>query len=264
MTRHRLPGMRRGITRAAVAAAAAVVLVAACGGASPSPVDVSGAWQLTGGTIDGAPFPVVAEAPVTLSVRGTTISGRSPCNHYGGEIVVDGEGSRIELTSMTQMACEQRVMAAETIFLAALPRVREATSDAERLMLTGPGVELSFERLPPPPVSAMVDTNWVLESLTSTDVFVSVAGDPATLRMEATGTFVGGTGCRTFSGRWIEEGGGIRPIDFRMDPGECPAELAAQDGHVTGVLEGFRPSVEGETLTLTGENGQGLVYRARE
>jgi heat shock protein HslJ len=237
------------------------MLVVGCGSPSPSPVDVSGEWQLTGGAVDGAPFPVVADAPVTLSVTGTTIGGRSPCNHYGGEIVVDGGGSRFEMTSMTAMACEDPVMAAEAVFVAALPRVRGATLDGDRLILAGTGVELTFDRLPPVPVADMVGTDWVLESLISGDVASSPAGDPATLRLEA-GTISGSTGCRTFRGRWVLANGGVMPTDFGMDQTECPPQLAEQDSHVVGVLEGFRASVDGQQLTLAGDRGRGLIYRA--
>jgi hypothetical protein len=45
--------------------------------------------------------------------------------------------------------------------------------------------------------------------------------------------------------------------------GECAPDLADQDGHIWSVLEGFRASVEGDTLTLTGDGGVGLIYRAR-
>jgi heat shock protein HslJ len=255
---YRLPTVvRTPIFRLLVAA----ILVVGCGGSTSSPIDVSGTWQLTGGTVDGAPFPVVPDAPVTLSVASSEIGGRSPCNHYGGRIVVDDNGSRFEMTSMTAMACEEPVMAAEAIFIAALPRVRGATRDGDRLTLSGPGVELTFDRLPPVPVADIVGTEWILESLVSGDVASSVAGEPATLRLEAGGTFSGSTGCRTFSGRWVLANGGISPTDLGME-GECPAELTEQDGHIVGVLEGFRASVDGQRLTLTGERGDGLIYRA--
>ncbi len=110
------------------------------------PVDATGSWQLTGGTVDGAPFPQVADAPVTMTVAGTEISGQSPCNHYGGRVVVDGTGTRFELGEMTARGCEQPVMAAEAVFVAALPRVRAVAHDGARLILTGPGVELIFEK----------------------------------------------------------------------------------------------------------------------
>jgi heat shock protein HslJ len=108
----------------------------------------------------------------------------------------------------------------------------------------------------------MVGTDWVLESLLSTDVVVSVAGDPATLRFEPSGSFRGSTGCRTFAGTWVPADGGIATTELAMDLTECPPELAQQDGHVVSVLEQFRPSVDGQTLTLDGDTGQGLIYRA--
>jgi heat shock protein HslJ len=240
----------------------AAILVVGCGESTSSPVDVSGVWQLTGGTVDGAPFPVVPDAPVTLSVAGSEIGGRSPCNHYGGRIVVDGGGSRFEMTSMTAMACEQPVMAAEAVFVAALPRIRGATLDGDRLILAGTGVELTFDRLPPVPVADMVSRDWVLESLISGDMASSPAGEPATLRLEASGTIGGSTGCRTFRGRWVLANGGVMPTDFGMDQTECPPQLAEQDSHVVGVLEGFRVSVDGQQLTLAGDRGRGLIYRA--
>jgi heat shock protein HslJ len=135
--------MARGLVTALLAA---MVVVVGCGTPAPSPIDVSGAWQLTGGTVDAAPFPLVADAPVTMTVGGTEISGRSPCNHYGGRLLVDGTGVRFEMTEMTAMACEQPVMAAEAVFVAALPRVRGAARDGARLLLIGPGVELIFEK----------------------------------------------------------------------------------------------------------------------
>jgi heat shock protein HslJ len=159
----------------------AAILVIGCGGSTSSPIDVSGVWQLTGGTVDGAPFPVVPDAPVTLSVVNSEIGGRSACNHYGGRIVVDGGGSRFEMTSMTEMACEEPVMAAEAIFVAALPRVRDATRDGDRLTLSGPGVELAFDRLLPVPVADLVGTDWVLESLVSGEAVSTVAGDAGDL-----------------------------------------------------------------------------------
>lgn len=112
---------------------------------SPGPVSLEGDWQLASGTVDGAPFPVVAGSPITLIVQGTEIKGQAACNQYGGTLsVVDG-GPRLSMSSMTEMACEEPVMAAEAAFSAALPRVTAATSDGERLTLSGQGVELVFE-----------------------------------------------------------------------------------------------------------------------
>ena len=141
--------MHRLLTAAVVALAASVLVLGCNPREAPStagPIDLAGDWQLASGMVDGAPFPVVAASPITLIVQGTEISGRAACNQYGGVLsVVDG-GPRLSMTSMTEMACEEPVMAAEAAFSAALPRVTAAARDGERLTLTGQGVELVFER----------------------------------------------------------------------------------------------------------------------
>lgn len=250
-----------------LATVAVTVVLGACDTSSPDPggagqVDVTGAWQMSSGTIDGVVLAAGDDSPITLTVKGTEISGRSACNHYGGEIVFQEGRPRFTLTYMTQMACAEPVMALEAAFTAVLPRVVGAARDGDRLTLTGPGVELVFDRLAPVPLAQLVGTDWVLDSIVAGDVVSSVAGDPATLRLDAGGTFKGSTGCRTFSGRWVEADGGIRPTDLGMDQTECPPDLAGQDGHVVGVLEGFRVAIEGQTLTLTGDGGDRLIYRA--
>ena len=224
-------------------------------------VDASGAWQMSSGVVDGVGFRIIPDAPITMTVKGSEVGGRSACNHYGAAMVVEDGGLRLRVTSMTQMACPEPAMSTETAFVAAVERVTGATRDGDRLTLAGPGVELTFDRLPPVPFAALIGTDWALESLISGDAVSSVAGEPATLRLEADGTFNGSTGCRTFKGRWVEANGGITPTDLAMD-GECPPELASQDGHVVGVLEGFRVSIDGDVLTLTGDGGEGLTYRA--
>ena len=256
--------MHRLLTAFVVAAA---LLVLGCNAreAPPTagPVSLEGDWQLASGTVDGAPVPGVAGSPITLTVQGITIGGRAACNHYGGDLAVDADGGpHFNVTSMTEMACEEPAMAAEAAFLAAMPRVASVAREGDRLSLTGQNVELVFDRLAPPPVAEMVGTDWILESLVDGDAVSSVAGEGATLRFEEDGTVRGGTGCRTFAGRWIEAGGGITFPEWGMDQAECDPGLQSQDSHVVGVLEGFRVAIDGQTLTLTGDGGEGLIYRA--
>jgi heat shock protein HslJ len=227
------------------------------------PVSLEGDWQLASGTVDGAPFPIAPGSQITLTVQGITIGGRAACNHYGGDLAVDADGGpHFNVTSMTEMACEEPVMAAEAAFLAAMPRVDSVGRDGDRLSLTGQNVELVFDRLAPPPVAEMVGTDWVLESPVDGQAVSSVAGDRATLRFEEAGTVRGSTGCRTFSGKWIQANGGITLPEWGMDQTECDPALQAQDSHVVGVLEGFRVAIDGQTLTLSGDGGEGLIYRA--
>lgn len=118
------------------------------------------------------------------------------------------------------------------------------------------------ERIAPPPADDLVDTSWVLETLFVGDVASAALGEPATLELSSGGTFSGSTGCRTFTGTWIEEGEQILATTMSMGEGECPAELAEQDGHVVSVVgDGFVPTIEESLLTLTDPGSIGLVYR---
>lgn len=110
-------------------------------------VDAVGDWQLIRGTVDGVDIPLMADSPVTMTVEGSRVSGRAACNQYGGEIVVaDGE-VRFGALMQTEMACEEPLMSIESAFLGAMSRVRAAAAQDDGLTLSGPGVELAFERL---------------------------------------------------------------------------------------------------------------------
>ncbi len=129
--------------------------VVACGGpgASSIPtvpgVDTTGNWALVRGTDGGVAIGIVADHPITLTVDGLKIGGRAACNTYGGVIVGTDGQLRFTPMSMTEMACDEPSMAAEAAYVAALAKVRSASRTGDRLTMTGPGVELAFDRLPP-------------------------------------------------------------------------------------------------------------------
>lgn len=236
--------------------------------ASPSAstgADPIGSWQLATATVDGEALDLLEDHPVTAVIDGSTIAGRSACNHYGGRLEIAGDGIRIGELGGTAMGCApQAVMNLEQAYLAALGRVRAIEVIDGRLALRGEAVDLRFELLPEAPVTDLVDTTWVLETLFVGDVASPPAGEPATLQLRSDGTFGGSTGCRTFTGRWIEFGEQIQAPELAMGDMECPAELSEQDSHVVSVIgDGFVPSVEGDLLTLLDPGGVGLVYRAQ-
>lgn len=250
----------------------AAVLLAACGSAgapTPSPSDEAfdpeGSWQLTSGRAGGAEIPIVEDHPITLTIEGSEIGGTSACNTYGGRLTVtDG---RLEITDlgMTMMGCEEPVMAAEGAYASALAGVESIGGEGDELVLRGPDVELRFAALAPPPTSELIDTTWVLETVFVGDVAASTVGERATLELRTDGSISGSTGCRSFTGTWIEAGEQIAAPTLTMDGSECPADLTSQDDHVVSVIgDGFVPSVVGDLLTLTDPGGVGLVYRAEK
>lgn len=251
----------------------ALVVLGACGDAdgtaSPAaddPAAATGAWQLVDAEHAGVPLPLMDEHPVTLTIEASTFGGRSACNSYGGE-VTDGVLD-VRTVGGTEMACEPGVMALEVAYHDALevtdgrPRV-----DGDRLVLTGETTTLTFETLPPVPTAELLGTEWVLDSLVhgeaDSSTVSSTVGDPATLLLHEDGSIQATTGCRTLTGRWVESGAEVLLPETAM-AGECPPGAESeQDDHVVAVLgDGFRPAVEGATLTLTDAGGLGLVYRA--
>jgi heat shock protein HslJ len=249
------------------------LLLAACGSpavsATPSAstdADPSGAWQLASATVDGRALELLDDHPITAVIDASIIGGRSACNEYGGRIEMAGEGIRIGELGGTAMACGPAdVMALEQAYLAALGRVRAIEVIGGQLALRGEAVDLRFDPLTELPVAELVDTAWGLETVFVGDVASPPDGEPATLELRSDGTFSGSTGCRTFTGRWIEVGAQIQAPELRMGEAECPAALSEQDSHVVSVIgDGFVPSIEGDLLTLLDPGGVGLVYRAQE
>jgi heat shock protein HslJ len=247
-----------------------VLLAAGCGApggsSTPEPVgDPVGTWQLVTGTSNGVDLPVLADHPITLIVEPSSMGGTAACNSYGAEVSLTGGGVQMGMIEQTLRGCEEAVQAAETAYLSALRNVTRIGMDRDHLVLTGPGVELRFQRLSEPPTAALVDVAWTLETLFVGDVATPAAGDPAMLELRSDGTFTGTTGCRTFNGTWIERGNQIHATAMDMNELECSAELADQDSHVVSVIgDGFVPSIEDGLLTLLDPGGVGLVYRSSE
>jgi len=233
--------------------------------AGSEPADVEGPWALVAGTVDGNAIPLVDGHPITIRFDGTEVGGTAACNSYGGRVTSVDARLTITDLGMTDMACEAAVMAAESAYIGALVKVTRIAAVDDELILDGDDVAMRFERLPLPPTADLVDTVWRLDSVFVGDVASSPLGEPATLELRSDGSLHGSTGCRTFDGTWIEAGEQIDAPTLRMNEAECPAELAAQDSHVTSVIgDGFVPTIADGLLTLVDPGGVGLVYRAGE
>jgi heat shock protein HslJ len=236
--------------------------LAACGQAA-EPASIAGAWQLEEGTLDGDPIPLVDGFPITLTIDAETVGGTAACNGYGGSYTFeDGEIAISELGA-TAMACvPEETMAAEAAYLEALTRATTVSATDDQLTITGEGVELVFNELPPVPTADLTNTVWVLESLIEGDSVSSVGGERATLELFTDGSMLGSTGCRNLHGRYVVSGGEVQMPEFAAE-GECPQELQAQDSLVVTVLgDGFRALVEEDILTVTSAGNLGLTYRA--
>jgi heat shock protein HslJ len=251
------------VSRALLVVAAAL-LAAGCAerGGSTASSEVVGAWFLAEGSADGQPLPQPAGPHATLDVEPDALGGRSFCNLYSSTYRLDGASLVIDGLGGTEMGCEPDVMAAETAYLSALGRADTVALEGADLVLTGDGVRLRFSPVPPLPDRSLAGTRWVLETLVDGEVAASTLGEPAVLLLDADSRASASTGCREVTGTWLLDDGALVIDDLLVD-GDCPADIAQQDGHVTAVL-GSAPTaqVEEDRLTLTGPDGRGLIYRA--
>lgn len=251
-----------------LALAAALLALTGCGGGGSGGVTArpgaggspDGSWTLVSGTgPDGALAPVAGRAP-TLTVDGATVGGTAPCNSYGATAAVDDRGGfAVSGLAATEMACaEPAVTALEAAYLAAFRAVRTAAVDGDRLVLTGRGVELRYERAPVVPDAPVEGTRWLIEGLVSgTGDSASVSspvGEPF-LRLQD-GLLTGNGGCADLAGTYTLDGGRLVVADLRparAAGADCGPENVAQDEVVAQLLRGpLTVEVRERTMTLTG------------
>lgn len=244
---------------------AATIALAACGSNEPlgPPAGLDGSWKLTSGTHQGSEIEPIASHPITMTFDGTDVGGTAACNSYGGTFALTDREISFSEIFRTEMACSpNEVMDLEENYLAALLSVNAVTVTDGVLVMSGEATTLEFEELAPVPTAEMLGTVWVLDGLVSGDAVSSVAGDGATLELFSDGSLLGSTGCRTLTGTYVETAGSIGISDLAAD-GECTDDLSGQDNQVIAVLEGpLQAEIDGQTLTLTGSGGEGLIYRA--
>lgn len=250
-------------------AAIGLFLLTACGSDVPpseEAIRVDGSWVLMSGRAAGGDLALIADWPITIRLEGTTFGGTLACNGYSGRLTVGNGRATVSEVGSSAMSCGERIDALEAAYFGALRGMDSIGVDGDELVIRGPEIELRFARLEEARVEDLVDTEWVLESLFVGDIAQPPAGEPATLVLHADGTFTGSTGCRTFSGTWLQDGHRVVTPTMRMHEIDCrPATLQAQDSHVVSVVgDGFVPSIADGMLTLLDPGSIGLVYRPAE
>ena len=246
---------------AAVALPVALAL-AGCGGATGSPPEVTGAWELVEFSRDGEVVPEPVGGRATLTVTDDALSGTSFCNSYSGSYRLDGDDFAVSGLSSTEMGCAPELMDAEAVYLEALAAVEQAGNAEGYLVLSGGDAELRYRPLPEVPASDLTGTGWVLETLLDGEVASSTTGGRAELELSDDGTFTATTGCRELTGSWSLDGDVVRVTGVAPADETCDPDAAEQDEQVVAVLSGdFQVAVTEDSLTVTGADGLGLVYR---
>ncbi len=240
---------------------AAALAVAGCGSGAGPPPDVTGEWELVEFVADGTVRPEPVGGRATLTTGDGELGGTSFCNTYRGTYRLDGDDLAVSGLGSTEMGCAPELMDAEAAYLEALTAVERAGSSDGYLVLTGPGVELRYRPLPAVPPSDLAGTRWVLETLLEGEIASSTIGR-AELQLADDGMLTASTGCRELTGSWSLDGDVVRVTGATPAAATCPPEHAAQDEQITAVLSAdFQVSIAEDSLTVTGRDGLGLVYR---
>lgn len=223
---------------------------------------VEGSWQMTSGTVDGEGIPILDSHPVTITFEEGQVSGTAACNGYSGAFEMNGSSISLSDPAMTEMACfPEETMRAETLFGEAITRVDTVTVDGN-LTLSGDRVDLTFEALEPVPDAELAGERWVLNGLIEGDaVSTPMAGSEAFIEFSVDGSVVGDTGCRPFSGEYVIDGDEVLVTELAADGHECEPDFAGQDDLFLSVVgDGFRVEIEGNSLTLSSREDEGLTF----
>lgn len=274
------------LTRLLASLFALALVVSACGGSDAEPAATDGTagsgssttvtdtarpgddpfgtttWILVQATVDGTDLDLLDTHPVTLAVDGTDVGGTAACNGYGGTLAAGA--LLFDGFAVTEMACDPpAAMALESAFLAALGQTTDARVEDGTLVLTGDGIELRFDAEPASPDADLTGVSWVLDTVIDGDTASSVvAGTEPALTFGSDGSVTGSDGCNSLSGSADIDGDEITFGPLAQTRRACEPDVTAQARAITAVLAGTVTfSIEGDQLTLTAPDANGLVYR---
>ncbi|HEX6843711.1 MAG TPA: META domain-containing protein [Actinomycetota bacterium] len=251
------------------AGGAAVVMVmalvaSACGAADPAsdPARLAGVtWVLDAASTTSLATEAPTSARVDLRFEDDRASGTSGCNSYGGSYEAGDDGSlSFGDMMMSQMACEEALMALESAYLGSLGEVdRFQVSDAG-LILEGGEVALTFVEEEAMEALPLEGTVWTLDTVAAGDAVSSaLAGTEATLTLEG-GLASGSGGCNRLSGDYTLDGAGLSFGPLATTKMACPDDVMGQEQAVLAALGDVAGwSVEGDRLALIDADGALLL-----
>jgi len=203
--------------------------------------------------------------PVTLGVDGDTVSGRAPCNTYRGAFDLGADDSvEIGPLALTRMACPGSAMEAEDEFVAALETVDHVEVDvdedgrdaADRMVLTGRGVRLSFRSYD---ADELLVGTWTITGVATGDSVDSVLdGTEPTITFGEGGDLTMETGCNTAGSSWELDGDELTVERARTTLMACddPPGVMEQEAALLQALESAaRVEIAPGTLTILDAEG---------
>jgi heat shock protein HslJ len=188
------------------------VLIAGCAGAgagpTASPPQLDGrAYISTGVTVNGAPYPLVAQTRIRLQFAGGRLSANAGCNTMGGGYALRDGLLHVDDLATTEMGCDP-ARHAQDDWLAKLLGARPALrlKGDELLLEQGGTVITMLDRRIAEPDLPLVGTTWTVVSIFAGDtVSTPPGGGTATLFFGPDGRVQVNTGCNTGGGPYTAD-----------------------------------------------------------
>jgi heat shock protein HslJ len=208
-------------------------------------------WILAATSVDALAPDAPGDARATIRLEEGEASGTAACNPYGGRYEVGGDGAiSIGVEGMTEMACDEPVMALEAAFVDALGRVVSYRFDGEGLLLEGGGPALRFSAERSLPLEG---TEWRLDGIGGDGDTVSsvLSGTEGTAMFDREGRVAGSGGCNGYGAPYTVEGEAIQVGEIAVTAIGCEPDVMAQEAaflEALGRAATYR--IEGSTMTL--------------
>ena len=227
--------------------------------ATPAPTLEGTSWTVT--AINGT-APITGNAP-TMEFTDAAVTGSASCNRYNAAFTQDGSKVTITPGVTTAMACGADVMSQEHAFTVALTQVSGARTTGEGAELTdGAGTAvLSLARITDKPLEG---TTWTLTGIISGETVASPVAESTVTLTIADGQ-LSGKACNTFRGSVTAADGSFKVGPLASTKMACAStELSKQETTVLATLQAATGyTIKGNELTITADDGTGLVFTAK-
>ncbi len=224
----------------------------------------AGWWLLRDGTSDGEPLDV-GDHRIRLGLDGARLDAGVGCNHLGAEIqlgesIIGPAEPGVAGIGGTDMLCPD-LAELELAYATALTLPLEYERLGSRLVVRGVHGELVFERLPDLAPADIVGRVWLQTFLLDPDGLVTPSDGAGRLVLADDGMYAGTTGTCAYTGTYVIEGDQVTLTSGMIDETACTYNVDEQ-GHRVFAAQGgaFVPIIDGDTMTIIGEDGAGVVY----
>lgn len=221
--------------------------------------ETMGDWTLS--SLNG--HSLIEGSTITASLDGAKITG-SACNQYFADYTIEVGSISFSNIGSTEMFCED-TMEQEQEYFEALAAVNSWSVKGPTLTLSGETASLVFERVVPPSDVSLEGTNWTLESfLIGGDAISSVMEGTTVTATIANGEISGNATCNSYTGPAAIDGAGITIGEIIATMMACDVGMEQESQYLEALAEVSTWRIEGTTLTLSADNGNGLIFQVQQ